>query len=279
MVEYIVYWYHLASHTDPYSQGYVGVTCQNEIRKSCHLNGRRGGSKILHQAFKKYGSENIIQDVLHTVNSKSLAYELEQKYRPVPRIGWNLAMGGGLPPDTTGRKDSVEVREKRNASVRKAKAGKEYPSVFKGMTSRHNEERRKAIGNFHRGKTISEAHRKAISEKLSGSDSPKAKAIHLVHVDKPDQVHSFPCIKTAADSLGIAYQALRSVAQRTLKYNRTSEPSRKGWICLSEDDVHDPVSAVNTSIAIRSARFKKMSQEREANRKSKGTGVAPSINN
>jgi group I intron endonuclease len=278
MSDYMVYWYHLSTHTDPYSQGYIGVTKQNSVRRRCHINGVSGGSRILCNAFKKYGIDNIIQDVLHTVQDKETAYLLEQQYRPTIEIGWNIAIGGGLPPDTTGRIDSQEIRDKRNASVRKAKAGKHYLSVFKGMTNRHSEESRKAIGDFHRGKVISESHKKAITEKMSGGNSPMAKEIHFVHKDFPDQVHTFPCIKTAADTLNIPYNALRSLAQRTLRNNKTSEPSRSGWICLASKDVNTPVDAVNTTIANRLDRFRKMINEREANRLLKGTGVTPSIN-
>lgn len=278
MAEYLVYWYHLAEHTDPFSQGYIGVTMQNDIRKRCHVNGLRGGSKILNSAYKKYGEANILQDVLHSVADKSQAYSLELSYRPEVKIGWNIAIGGGLPPDTTGRIDSQEIRDKRTESVRNAKAGKTYPSVFKGMTDRHSEERRQTIGNQQRGKTISEAHRASASEKLSGDNNPKAKPIFIVHKDSPEKVYRFMCIKVAANTLGIPYNTLRSQAKRTIKHNRTSEPSRTGWICLSEADSQSPVDAVKLTIATRNARFKQMAIERESN-KLKGIGVTPDINN
>lgn len=272
MCEFQVYWYHLAEHTDPYSQGYIGVTMQNGIRQRCHIAGRSGGSKILSRAFKKYGAEAILQDFLHTVEIKEEAYALERLYRPTPRIGWNIATGGGLPPDGTGRKDSLEVRIKRSISVRKAKADKEYPSIFKGMTNRHSEERRRAIGDFHRGKTMSEAHKQAITEKNSGANNPHAKEVFYVHKDTPEKVYQFLCIKDAATSLGLPYNTLRSQTQRTLKYDRTSEPSRSGWICLTKQDALNPVDAVNRTIEQRSARFNKMVTERENNRKIKVLG-------
>lgn len=276
--QYLVYWYHLAEHDDVYTQGYVGVTCQNDIRKRCHIAGRSGGSRILSKAYKKYGAENIIQDILYITDDQVYAYAIENHLRPFPEIGWNIAEGGGLPPDTTGRIDPPEVRAKRNASVRKAKAGKSYPSIFKGMTDRHCAERRKAIGDQHRGKTISEAHRKAISEKMSGGDSPKAKEIHLVHRDALQTVHHFPCIKVAAESLGIPYNSLRSQVQRTLKHDRTSDPSHKGWICIAPSDVPNATEAASQAVVNRKARLKRLAQEREAKRRLKGTGVASSIN-
>lgn len=278
MKTFLVYWYHLADHTDPHSQGYVGVTCQNVIRRRCHIAGRVGSSKILNQAFKKYGEQNVLQDILHTVDTQAEAYELEMAYRPRPLTGWNIAIGGGLPPDTTGRKDPPEVRMKRAESVRRTKANGHYPNKFKGVTGRYSEEQKAAIGAHHRGKQISDAHRRAITEKNSGDSSPKAKEVFLVHRDTPAEVRRFACIKTAASSLGIPYNTLRSQAQRTLKNDQTSEPSRTGWICLSRQDAQDPVKAVSIAIATRQARMKNMTMEREANRKAQGTGVASGIN-
>lgn len=278
MHKFLVYWYHLSSHTDPFTQGYVGVTCQNDVRKRCHINGLKGGSSVLYKAFQKYGEENILQDVLQTVDDKKEAYELERVYRPSPKIGWNLAIGGGLPPDTTGRVDSVDVRKKRGESVRKARLETYFPNKFKGTTGRYTDEQREHLGTFHKGKTISDSHRKAISEKGSGSDNPKAKEIHLVHVDNPKSIQSYPCIKVASDALGLPYQALRSLAQRTWKANKSSEPSRSGWVCLTNDALPNPVETVDQVLAARSARFTKMINDRERNRREKGVGVTPNIN-
>lgn len=269
MKTYLVYWYHLKEHTNPHLEGYVGVTIQNGIRYNCHKNGRSGGSKILNQAFKKYGEQNIIQDILHTVEFKKEAYELENAYRPKQFIGWNLAIGGGLPPDTTGRIDPPDVRKKRAESVVKARLANGTPSHFKGVTDRWNEEQRKAIGLAQRGKTISEQHKQAISEKNSGNKNHNAKEINLVHCDDPSKVHHFSCVKEAAESLGVPYQALRSVAQNSLKKDKTSEPSRKGWIILSTKDAQNSVEAVQKAINARKERFKKSFIKRSANRKSK----------
>ena len=255
METHYVYWYHLTSHTDPFTQGYIGVTCQLDIRHRCHLNGRAGGSKVLYNAFRKYGEDQIVKSILHSTQ-KLEAYALEQQYRSADRIGWNMAMGGGLPPDTTGRKDSLAVRLKRNASVRKAKAGKVYLSVFKGMTDRHSDEMRKRIGAAHKGKILSAEHRQAITDKNSGANNVRAKPICLVHKDTPSNVHRFPCVKLAADTLGVGYQALRSQAQSMFRTGTSSEPNRQGWICLTEQDAERPVEAVQESLGRVNTRIK-----------------------
>lgn len=264
-----VYWYHLAEHTDVFTQGYVGVTRSLTARHNAHLGGYRGGSSILGNAFKKYGSDKIIKTILHTTHT-DCAYALENAYRPMKNIGWNIAIGGGLPPDTTGRVDSTEVRAKRSASVKKAKAGKSYPSKFKGISNRYTEEQKALIGSYHKGKIISEEHKKAITEKLSGENNTHARSIYLVHKDDLTNVLSFPCIKTASDSLKIPYQALRGLFQRVDKTKESSLPNRLGWVCLHANDVADPVSAVQTRIQKRSQRLKDIPKKSgKANHKSK----------
>lgn len=263
MENHSVYWYHLAEHTDPFTQGYIGVTCRPKARHLCHAKGRHSGAKVLYQAFRKYGEDQILKTILHQT-SKTEAYVLEKQYRPSKKIGWNIAIGGGLPPDTTGRKDSLEVCLRRAASVRKAKAGKAYPSIFKGMTDRHSPEMRKQIGLVHKGKTLSDAHKAAFTAKMSGEDNPKAKSICLVHTDTPSFVYRFPCVKTASDELGIAYQALRSQAQRMFRTGVSSEPNRQGWICLTELDAESPEEAVKKSIERVTTRIKVMPRAKGA---------------
>lgn len=274
-----VYWYHLSTHTDPYLEGYVGVTSQIAIRHRCHKHGRWGGSKVLHKAFIKYGEENIICDVLHIVNTKEQAYKIESKYRPRESTGWNIAIGGGLPPDTTGRIDSQATKDRRNASVRAAKESGIYPSIFKGVTDRHSEARKKEIGEFHRGKKLSDAHKKAFLASVTGELNANAQEVYLVNLAFPEVVHYFKTIKMAADTLGLPYQALRSLVQRTVKTGKRSEPSRKGWICLTPVDANLPSIAVASCIEDRKERFRLGIAKREQLRaERKGTGLTPSIN-
>ena len=273
-----VYWYHLVEHSDPYTQGYVGVTSQPAIRERCHFGGRRGGSSILYKAVQKYGEDRVIKDILHTVEDAEAAYALEKSYRPTDRIGWNIASGGGLPPDCTGRKDSKETREKRTASIKAFWQANTRVSPYKGVVGRFTQEQRIAIGKAQKGKEISEQHRKAITDKNSGNLNVNAKQIRLTHKDMPEVVYTYPCIKDAADALNIPYNTLRSQAQRSIKNQQSSEPSRTGWICLCADDVVNSVEVVKRIVSTRNARFAQMASDRELNRKTKGTDVAISIN-
>jgi hypothetical protein len=76
-----VYWLHLPEHTDPFTQGRIGIT-HRKGRKREHQNDRR-----------------IPPDHLYTVMAENLtrfeAAKMEWQYRKQKHIGWNNVIGGG----------------------------------------------------------------------------------------------------------------------------------------------------------------------------------------
>lgn len=90
MSKYIVYWYKLPFHNNPYIEGYIGITNNIDRRDKEH----RRNSKNTHfaNAMQKYGDQ-ITYEILHTVTKKE-ALDLEYAYRPDTSIGWNAAVGG-----------------------------------------------------------------------------------------------------------------------------------------------------------------------------------------
>lgn len=217
-----VYWYHLAEHTDPTTQGYIGVTSQRAIRERAHKQGKLCGAKILSQAFRKYGEENILRNVLHEFTDREEAYACEAEYRPEREIGWNIAVGGGLPPDSTGRVHSEET--KRKISESNIGKGVGATSPFKGQQDRWSTKMRKQIGTHHKGKTISDAHRQAITEKISGVNHPRSKPIVAYHRDAPHDKRTFINQREAAEVLGLPYPTVRAAIQRN-----SGGPGRTGW--------------------------------------------------
>ena len=96
-MEYIIYWYHLEQHTNPYTEGYIGVTNNEQRRHLEHCRYADNGNKThFCNAINKYGIDNIIKDILHKVNTAEEAFDLEYLYRNQPNIGWNSAIGGDL---------------------------------------------------------------------------------------------------------------------------------------------------------------------------------------
>lgn len=221
-----VYWIHLESHTDFTTQGYIGISKQPAQRYKTHLKYKHAFSKGVRAAIEQYGINQIKHSLLFEFSTLIEARKKELELRPNINIGWNLAKGGGVTPDTTGRSHSDETREKISLSNQITKAETGYvPNKFKGKTDRHSDEMKKHLGSFHKGKIISDAHKKAITEKMSGGNSPVACSIRLYHIDNPSLIHEFDCIKTASDKTGINYSTLRS-AYRLNSVNA----NRQGWV-------------------------------------------------
>ena len=219
-----VYWYHLPEHVDISKEGYVGVTCDLKHREATHKRYSKSFSIHLRNAFKVYG-DKVIKTIV-CVTSKEHAYWLESSLRPNENTGWNIAKGGGLPPDCTGRKHSEETKAKIAESNRLAKMNQIYSNPWKGKTGRYTKEQREHLGSFHKGKTISQEQIEITRPKISGGYHYKATKVRLVHKDS-EQIHEFDCIKHAAEALGLNYSSLRCQYQeKRTTYNR------KGWKIL-----------------------------------------------
>jgi len=222
---YILYWYHLPEHNDPKSQGYIGITNNLESRKSGHKYAAL--TKKLpykfYNAYRKY-QDDLIVEVLHTGNVEEITAK-EIEYRPTEMIGWNSAIGGGFPPDITGRKHSEETKRKIGDAHKGVSKGS---SPFKGMTNRYSDETKALIGSYHKGKTISNAHKKAISEKMSGANSPKSNWECFSHRDDLSVMHMFVSQKQAAEHMGSPYSSVRAQVQM-YKNKGLNNYNRKGW--------------------------------------------------
>ena len=97
---YNVYWIHLPEHIDIRSEGYVGITNNLKERfgrhKATARNVNRQRSVHLENAINKY--PDLIYDTVMQDCEMELAQLIELELRPLPNIGWNIAIGGGLPP-------------------------------------------------------------------------------------------------------------------------------------------------------------------------------------
>ncbi len=89
---YCVYWIKRLSHTNPLSEGYVGVSSNIEKRLMSHKKSKHRVGK----AIRKYNV--IVCGILCENLSEKEALTIERSYRPEENIGWNHAKGGGKPP-------------------------------------------------------------------------------------------------------------------------------------------------------------------------------------
>ena len=77
-----LYWIHYPSHTDPTTQGYIGITCNKQDRFAFHR-----------RTFKEYFAKGAQITVLREFASRDAALIIEADYRPVANIGWNTYSG------------------------------------------------------------------------------------------------------------------------------------------------------------------------------------------
>lgn len=206
-----LYWIHLEEHTDPFTEGYIGVSTQPKVRFRQHTTDTAAGagSQVVRRIAQEHGVDVLRHTNLASFTTREEARIEERNYRPKTNIGWNIWVGGGVSPDCTGRVDSIETRLQRAQSNIRTKSTRSYVCPFKGKTDHHDAETRALIGSYHKGKTISEAHRKSASEKMSREKSPVAKSIDLLNIET-QELHKFLCLKSASEELSINYSALRS---------------------------------------------------------------------
>lgn len=89
-----VYWIRRRIHTNPHTQGYVGISNDPERRYKEHLTACV--NEHLQHAFNLY--DDIELSILHKCATRQESCELELMYRPKVNVGWNIIKGGDSPP-------------------------------------------------------------------------------------------------------------------------------------------------------------------------------------
>ncbi len=129
MTNYCVYWFHFEEHTDPFTQGYIGITNDFErryIEHKRHINSDKHNH--FYNAVRKYSDKELQYTILHSDITLDNASALEEMYRPELNIAWNSAIGGMCA--LSGYTKSVTLFHESNPS-------KEY--VFNSITEASTE--------------------------------------------------------------------------------------------------------------------------------------------
>jgi group I intron endonuclease len=95
-----VYWIHHPSHTDIFSQGYVGVSVNTDVRFRKHKRAKQNAH--LRNAVTKYGWDNLVKKTV-LIADTDYCLDVETKLRSKDDIGWNIVKGGGMPPNAKGK--------------------------------------------------------------------------------------------------------------------------------------------------------------------------------
>jgi len=114
-----LYWIHFLDHTDPYTEGYIGVSKDPGTRLYQHFNTsekRNDKNPYFGRILNKH-KEKIIQTILF-VGTEKACYDLEEAMRPDINIGWNANRGGTCPPSKLGWKPKEETLRKRSNSLK-----------------------------------------------------------------------------------------------------------------------------------------------------------------
>ena len=103
-----VYWIRHQDHNDMFTQGYIGVTNNFEKRMENHKN--RPSNTYLKNIIGKYGWDNLVKEIV-LIADKVYCLMIEAQLRDKKTIGWNIAIGGGVPPVPL-KKHGIQMRKK-----------------------------------------------------------------------------------------------------------------------------------------------------------------------
>lgn len=126
----------------PNGKIYLGISCAPAKRFSQHARRTITGSRLpVHCAFRKYGAENVLLELLCCGERKYIA-DLEVKMIAAllsqdRRYGYNVTPGGDLSPMT-----SKEVREKVSTAMRKRMADADEETKRRILAALHSPESR-----------------------------------------------------------------------------------------------------------------------------------------
>lgn len=111
-----LYWIHYSDHTDPHTEGYIGVSKYPEKRFKAHSHPEYNNNQHLYRAIHGKGCEMTILEEFSTPEE---AYAKEEEYRPHDHIGFNIIPGGGVkgrPPVQWGKKYNLGNHKPRHSN-------------------------------------------------------------------------------------------------------------------------------------------------------------------
>jgi len=108
-----VYWIHYPNHTNPKTEGYIGVSKQPSVRMRYHSSLKYSDNSRLYRCIQK----GAMQSILFECSTEQFAYQLEESLRPHDGIGWNMQSGGTSPPSQLGKNNPNVAKSNRTRVV------------------------------------------------------------------------------------------------------------------------------------------------------------------
>lgn len=162
---FCVYWIREASHVDVLTQGYVGISGNVDKRFASHKGMWSGTNTYLKNAIKKYGWEQLVKSVL-VISDKDYCLALEKKLRPENKIGWNLTIGGGFPPNNKG----PQPNRKGKVAWNKGKTG-----IYSAEALENMRQRRIGVAPANKGVTLTVEQVEVLRKRAIGNTYRRGK--------------------------------------------------------------------------------------------------------
>jgi len=158
MKEGLIYWIHLKEHTDPYKEGYVGVTRNLEKRirehKNRALNKTHNNKRLAYHLL----NNEIFVDVLMK-SEETVCYDIEKQYRPEEAIGWNMLCGGKIVNNSYAKVENIKPKsEEFKQHRRELMMGNTRGSGNKGKPKTLEHKQKISLSN--KGRIISEEQKR-----------------------------------------------------------------------------------------------------------------------
>lgn len=243
----IVYWYNIPSllkkdflelgtgnmekkycvykHTSPNGKVYIGITCQNPLKR--WRNGKGYETQVLfYRAIVKYGWDNFEHEILYSGLTKEEAEQKEinliKQYKSdVSEHGYNIREGGSTSLWAESSKEKLRLAnlgkhltEKTKKKLHDFNIGKKISEEVKRKISEtltgykrgpFSEEHRKKLSEARKRRQMSEKQLKQISnlaKNQKGGSNPRARGVKQFDL-KNNYIKTWNCISDACRNLGI----------------------------------------------------------------------------
>lgn len=218
---YSVYWIKHKNHSNPYAEGYVGISKNPESRFKDHM--KCTSNHPLPNAIKKYKEDIEFTIILENI-TEAKARLVERQYRPEREIGWNLAEGGGMPPSNKGTK------RPGHSAYMKGEGNSFFGKHHSIETRKRLSERKKGKNHPFFGKK--REHHSILLKEKKGKDYPKFKGYFITPLGE------FDSYKDACAILNITSTSLYNycIKNNKVKITRLSI-AKSGYIKTLDFDV------------------------------------------
>lgn len=125
---YKLYWIKYSHHLDPLVDGYIGITSQSIEKR---FNDHKFNNKNKHLK-NRCRQESVEIVCLFDNLEQQQARLLEEKYRPIENIGWNINKGGDLPPSRKGKPSPKSLLRGDDRTEKQKQGSKRRSEKIKG---------------------------------------------------------------------------------------------------------------------------------------------------